>query len=340
MGPVRGKDETPAGSPRADASGLEAPGPQRAQVALALLAVYVIWGSTYLAIRFVVETMPPLLSAGARWAVAGLALYLLMRARGAPSPPRSSWGPAIVVGGFLLLGGNGLVSIAETSVPSGVAALVVALVPIFVVLFDWAGPSRARPSRLALVGVGLGFAGVALLVDPFALGSVRFEPWAMALLIAASALWSIGTLYGRSVKLPDPPMLAMGMEMLGGALCLLVAGVAIGEVGRTDLSGFTAHSGLALAYLVVVGSLGGFTAYLWLIRNVAPQLATTYAFVNPVIAVMLGAALAAEPLTPRTAGAAATIIAAVALITRAKAPQRAGESAEAPPPPRPPEEVV
>lgn len=307
--------------------------PPRAQVALALLAVYLIWGSTYLAIRVVVETMPPLLSASARWAVAGAALYLVMRARGAPSPPRASWVPAIIVGGFLLLGGNGLVSIAETSVPSGIAALVVALVPIFVVLFDWAGPSRARPSGLALVGVGLGFAGVALLVDPFAIGSVRFELWAMALLIAAAALWSVGTLYGRSVKLPDPPALAMGMEMLAGALCLLVAGVAIGEVGRTDLSAFSSESWLALSYLVIVGSLGGFTAYLWLIRNVAPQLATTYAFVNPVIAVMLGAALAAEPLTPRTAAAAAIIIAAVALITRAKGPKRL-------PPAPPPDEVV
>lgn len=302
-------------------------------MALALLAVYLIWGSTYLGIRFVVETMPPLLSASARWGVAGAALYIAMRARGAPRPERAAWKPAIVVGGFLLLGGNGLVAIAETSVPSGVAALVVAMVPIFVVLFDWAGPSRARPSTLALVGIALGFGGVALLVDPFALGSVRFEFWAMALLIGASALWSIGTLYGRVVKLPDPPALAMGMEMLGGALCLLVAGVAIGEVGRTDPTTFTAQSWAALVYLVLVGSLGGFTAYLWLIRNVAPQLATTYAFVNPVIAVMLGAALAAEPVTPRTALAAATIIGAVALITVARAPKRTGSK-------RPPEEVV
>jgi drug/metabolite transporter (DMT)-like permease len=307
--------------------------PKRAYVAIALLAVYLIWGSTYLGIRFVVETMPPLLSAGARWGVAGAALYLVVRARGAPRPPRAAWKPAIVVGAFLLLGGNGLVSIAETSVPSGIAALVVALVPVFVVLFDWVGPSRARPSPLALVGIALGFGGVALLVDPFSIGSVRFELWAMVLLIAASALWSVGTLYGRVVRLPDPPALAMGMEMLGGALCLLVAGVALGEVGRTDPSAFTATSWAALGYLMLVGSLGGFTAYLWLIRNVAPQLATTYAFVNPVIAVMLGAALAAEPVTPRTALAAATIIGAVALITLARAPRRVR-------PEEPPGEVV
>jgi len=320
--------------------GARAP-PKPAHVAAALLAVYVIWGSTYLGIRFVVETLPPFLSAGARWAVAGGALYLLMRARGAPAPPRRAWKPAVIVGGFLLLGGNGLVSYAELAVPSGIAALMVATVPLFVVLFDWAGPTRARPSGRALAGIGLGFAGVALLVDPFSIGSIRFELWAMVLLLAASALWSVGTLYGRDVKLPDPPALAMGMEMLGGGACLLVAGVAVGEVGRMDLSGVSTLSLVAFAYLTTVGSLGGFTAYLWLIRNVPPQLATTYAYVNPVIAVGLGALLAAEPLTPRTLAAAAVIIVAVAVITRARAPgQAAGAGEGGSPPAAPPEEVV
>jgi drug/metabolite transporter (DMT)-like permease len=261
-----------------------------------------------------------------------------MRARGAPAPPRETWKPALIVGTFLLLGGNGLVAYAELSVPSGIAALMVATVPLFIVLFDWAGPARARPRVGTLAGVGLGFAGVALLVDPFSLGGGRFELWAIVFLLAASVFWSVGTLYARDAKLPDSAGLAMGMQMLGGAAALFVAGVAVGEVGRTDLSGVSTLSLVAFAYLVTFGSLAGFTAYLWLVRNVAPQLATSYAFVNPVIAVMLGALLAAEPLTPRTMLAAAVIIAAVAVITRSRAPQRAAalgtERAG------PPEEVV
>lgn len=296
--------------------------PNPAHVVAALLAVYLIWGSTYLAIRFVVETLPPFLSAGARWAVAGAALYLFMRARGAPAPARQTWRGAVVVGAFLLLGGNGLVSLAETSVPSGIAALVVATVPLFVVLFDWAGPARARPSALAVAGLALGFGGVALLVDPFSIGVVRFELWAMAALVAASALWSVGTLYGRDATFAEPPALAMGMQMLGGGACLLLTGAAVGELGQLELGAVSTLSWLSFLYLTTVGALGGFTAYIWLVRNVAPQLATTYAFVNPVIAVMLGAALAAEPLTPRTVAAAGIIIVAVGLITRARAPAR------------------
>ncbi len=319
---MRGAIQLAGGGRTADKGG-GLPRPKPAYVALALLAVYLIWGSTYLGIRFVVETMPPFLSAGARWAIAGGALYIAMRARGAPAPPREMWKPALIVGTFLLLGGNGLVAYAELSVPSGIAALMVATVPLFIVLFDWAGPARARPRVGTLAGVGLGFAGVALLVDPFSLGGGRFEVWAIVFLLAASVFWSVGTLYARDAKLPDSAGLAMGMQMLGGAAALFVAGVAVGEVASTDLSGVSTLSLVAFAYLVTLGSLGGFTAYLWLVRNVAPQLATSYAFVNPVIAVMLGAVLAAEPLTPRTMLAAAVIIAAVAVITRSRAPRRA-----------------
>lgn len=294
-------------------------GPSRLKVASALLAVYLIWGSTYLGIRIVVETIPPFLSAGLRFALAGAMLFLYARLRGAKRPRRTDWKPAAIAGGFLLLGGNGLVSFAEQTVASGIAALIIAIVPLFVVLLEWAGPGHPRPNLGVALGIALGLVGVAVLVDPTAVGAAHIDPTGVVILLAASFLWSIGTLYGGKAKLPDPPLMAIGMEMLAGGAILFIVAAALGEFWRLNVAGISQASAIAFVYLVLVGALVGFTAYLWLIRNVTPALATTYAFVNPVVAVYLGFIVLAEPITARTVVAAAIIIVGVAIITQARA---------------------
>jgi drug/metabolite transporter (DMT)-like permease len=296
----------------------EPPAPTRLQVASALLAVYFIWGSTYLGIRVVVETIPPFLSAGFRFVLAGGALYLFARLRGASAPKRAEWKPAAITGALLLVGGNGLVSWAEQTVPSALTALVIATVPLWVVLLEWLGPSRARPSLGVAAGIALGLVGVAILVDPTQVGAARIDPVGGVVLILASLIWSVGTLYGGKAKLPDPPLLAIGMEMLAGGAALLVTGLALGEAGRLNPAGISERSLTAFVYLVLIGAKIGFTAYLWLIRKVTPALATTYAFVNPIVAVVLGYWILAEPITPRTVLAAAIIIAGVAIITQGR----------------------
>ncbi len=292
--------------------------PSRAKVAAALLAVYIIWGSTYLGIRIVVETIPPFLSAGMRFTLAGGALFMLAKLRGAAGPSRESWKPAAMTGGLLLLGGNGLVSWAEQSVPSGLTALLIAIVPLWVVVIDFALPGHVRPSVGVLAGIGLGLAGVALLVEPWNAGAAGIEPVGAAVLVVASAIWSAGTIYGGRVKLKEAPLLVIGMEMLAGGLILLAAGTLAGEWSAFKLAAISQRSAIAFVYLVLVGAMVGFTAYLWLIKNVPPALSTTYAFVNPVVAIYVGWLVLAEPITPQTILAAAVIIAGVALITQVR----------------------
>ena len=296
---------------------MNAPGSHRARLLLAFAAVYIIWGSTYLAIRVVVETVPPFLSAGGRFLIAGGIIYAVARMRGATAPPRASWKPAAIAGGLLLVGGNGLVSWAEQSVHSEFAALLVATVPLWVVVFEWAW-TRVRPRTGVLLGVALGIGGVALLVAPRS-GVDSIDPTGAAALLCASAIWSVGTLYAGKAKLPDPPLLAIGMQMTAAGALLVVAGAALGEFGRLNFSTISQASAIAFVYLVLIGALIGFTAYLWLVRKVPPALATTYAFVNPIIAILLGALILGEPVTIWTIAAASVIIIAVAIITQAKA---------------------
>ena len=308
--------------------------PPKAKVAAALLAVYIIWGSTYLGIRVVVETIPPFLSAGFRFLLAGGIIYLIARMRGAAAPTKAQWKPAAIAGGLLLVGGNGLVSWAEQSVHSQYAALIIAVVPLFVVLFEWVW-GRKVPSRGVVLGVALGIAGVALLIDPSRVGADAIDPAGAAALLAASAIWSVGTLYSSRAKMPEPPLLGIGMQMTAGGALLVVTGLALGEASRFTLSGVSERSAIAFVYLVFIGALIGFTAYLWLVRKVPPALATTYAFVNPIIAIILGALILSEPATPRTLLAGAVIIGAVAIITQAKA-RRPAPEAPAPAPPTEP----
>jgi drug/metabolite transporter (DMT)-like permease len=308
--------------------------PSAAKILAAFAAVYIVWGSTYLAIRVAIESLPPLLMAGARFLLAGALLYAFVRLRGEPAPERRHWRSTAIVGMALLLFGNGGVVLAERTVPSGVAALLVAMVPMWMVLLEWLRRGGTRPTTRTAIGLVIGFVGMVLLIGPsgFA-GGDRVDPLGAGLLMMGSIAWAAGSIYARGAALPRSPFLATGMEMVCGGAWLLLAGTLRGEWGTVDASGFTTESVLAFFYLVVFGSLIGFTAYIWLLGVSSPARVSTYAYVNPVVAVFLGWAILGEPLTPRVLGAAAVIVAAVAVITMGKrarpAPVPAAEGAKA-----------
>jgi len=296
--------------------------PSRTRIVAAFAAIYLIWGSTYLGIRFAIETIPPFLMGGVRFMIAGAVLYLWMRARGEQRPSMLHWRSAAIVGGFLILGGNGAVVWAEQFVPSGMAALLVATLPFWIVLIDWLGPGHARPSLGIAIGLVVGIAGIFVLVGPAALHPTNVSGSGIlkgALALNAGSLsWALGTVYARHAKLPRSALVATGMEMLcGGALLFLLA-LITREPMDFDPASVSARSIAGFIYLTTIGSLVGFTAFIWLIQHQPPSRVSTYAYVNPVVAVFLGWALAGEPLTLRTVIAAAIIIGAVALITTAR----------------------
>jgi drug/metabolite transporter (DMT)-like permease len=281
----------------------------------AMISVYIVWGSTYLAIRFAVQTMPPFLMAAARFLLAGTVLYGFRRTRGDAVPTRLEWRSAAIVGILLLVGGNGGVVWAEQHVASSVAALLVGSSPLWMILIDALRPGGKRPSWPSVAGVLVGFAGIVLLVGPGELsgGADKIDPIGAAVLIFAALLWSIGSLYSRNAALPSSPLLGTGMEMLAGGAVLLVLGALTGEFSRLNLAGISAPSLWGLAYLVVFGAWVGFGAYTWLLRVAPISFVSTYAYVNPVVAVVMGYLVAAEPITPRTLIAAAIIVGSVAL---------------------------
>ncbi|HYN20226.1 MAG TPA: drug/metabolite exporter YedA [Thermoanaerobaculia bacterium] len=285
------------------------------KIALALATVYVIWGSTYLAIRFAIETLPPFLMAGVRFAIAGALLYGWARWRGVPRPSRANWKAAALIGTLLLVGGNGGVVWAEQRVDSGVTALLVSTVPLWMVLFEWLRRGGNRPTVGVVAGLALGFAGLVMLVRPQEGGSGAVDPVGAAVLLLGCVSWALGSARSRHVALPASPILATGMEMLSGGALLVVLGLASGEAASLDPAAASAKSVLALAYLIVFGALIGFTAYVWLLQVAPPALVSTYAYVNPVVAMFLGWALAGEPITGGMLAAAAVILTGVTLIT-------------------------
>jgi drug/metabolite transporter (DMT)-like permease len=287
-------------------------------VAANLLVVYVLWGSTYLAIRLAVETLPPFLSAATRFLIAGALMvgFLWLRGRLSRSPSarlepirREHWRSAAIIGGLLLFGGNGLVVQSEQYIDSGIAAVLVAAVPIWMNLFD-AILTRRRPSLLVIGGVIAGFVGVLVLIAPIS-GLAAINPFGVGLVVVAAVSWATGSLYSRHAPMPRSGLLGTGMEMLAGGAILVVAGTLTGELGRTHPEHFSTTSLLAVAYLVVFGSLVAFSAYTWLLRHAPVSTVATYAYVNPIVAVGLGAFFLHEPITPRTIVASVLIIGAV-----------------------------
>lgn len=294
---------------------------QRVRLLLAFVAVYLIWGSTYLAIRWAIATIPPFLMAGTRYVTAGAILYLWSRGRGVAKPTGRQWRHAAIIGGLLLMGGNGGVVWAEQTVPSGVAALLVGLEPLWVVLLDWARPRGVRPKLGELVGLVLGVGGIVLLVGPgHVAGAPTVSVVGALVLIVATLSWASGSLYSKHADTAASPLLSTGMYMLSGGAILLVAGTFTGEWAAFRPTAVTLRSALALGYLIVFGAIVAFTAYLWILKNASLASASTYAFVNPVIAVFLGWALAAEAITARTAVATGVIVASVVLTTLARTP--------------------
>jgi len=289
--------------------------PSRARFLLAFAAVYLIWGSTYLAIRFAIETVPPFLVGGIRFVIAGAVMYAFLRLRGVARPTGLQWRSAWIIGPLLLTGGNGGIVWSEQYVPSGVVALMVACVPLWMLLLAWLR-GGGRPSVREWLGVALGLVGVSLLVQFGATqngGSVG--PLAAMVMLCSTLSWSIGSLIARDAPLPDSPLLASAMEMLaGGAVMLVIAGLR-GEFTLLAGSSVSLRSALSILYLAGFGSIVAFSAYKWLLSRVAPAVVGTYAFVNPVVAVGLGWMFASEALTPRTLFAMVVIVGAVVMIS-------------------------
>jgi len=286
---------------------------------IAIISVYVVWGSTYLAIRYAVQTMPPFLMAGARFLISGSLLYIVRRVLGDPPPTPREWRSASIIGILLLVGGNGGVVWAEQWVVSGVAALLVATAPLWMILIDTLHPHGLKYNYWVFLGVLLGFAGIFTLIHPFqSMGQGDIDLIGAAVLIFASLLWSIGSLYSRHAKLPSSPLLGTGMEMLAGSGGLLLLGILTGELKQLSLTSISKESWLGLVYLIVFGSLIGFTAYTWLLRSAPTPLVSTYAYVNPIVAIFLGYFIAEEPLTLRILIATALVVGSVAFITIAQ----------------------
>jgi drug/metabolite transporter (DMT)-like permease len=280
----------------------------------ALIAVYLIWGSTYLAIRYAVETTPPFLMAAVRFIVSGGFLYALRRCRGDPRPEAVEWRSAAIIGIFLLVGGNGGVAWAEQFVTSSLAALLVATVPLWMVLIDTFRSTGKRPGLVAVVGILIGFVGVVLLIGSTASGADTANLPGAAALIFASLSWATGSIYGKSAKLPASQLLGTGMGMLAGGVALMLLAIVRGEWSGFELAAVSQRSALALAYLTVIGSIA-FVAYVWLLRVAPTPLVATYAYVNPLVAVLLGYFLAQEAMTVHTLLAAGLIIGSVVLVS-------------------------
>jgi drug/metabolite transporter (DMT)-like permease len=298
--------------------GAQAPARATTLVLAAFAVVYVIWGSTYLAMRVGIESFPPLLLAGSRHLLTGLILYPILRWKTRERPTLAQWRTALVTGCLLLLIGNGGVCVAELTVPSGIAALLVATVSLWMVLVDWLRPGGTRPLPRVAAGIVLGFGGLALLVGPANLGgSKRIDPVGAGILVVASLAWACGSLYSKHGALPRSPMMGVAMQGLAGGTALWIAGFFTGEMRTLHVAAISMRSWIALGYLIVFGSTIGFTAYLYILKKSTAARVGTYALVNPVVALFLGWLLIGESITLRTVLAAAIILTAVLLVITA-----------------------
>jgi drug/metabolite transporter (DMT)-like permease len=307
-----------------------APSPRTLAVAGALGVVYVVWGSTYLGIALTIETMPPLLAASARFLLAGALLYGVASRLGDRSvdrPGRREWLWAFLTGVPLLTLANGSVGLGQQTVDSGIASLIIASVPLWIALLDRLVFGR-RLSRQAIVGIAVGFGGVALLIGPT--GGAGIDRVGALLLVGASISWAVGSLLARSAVLPQRPLVGVAMQMLAGGSVLALEGALFGELGEVHPGEISGRSLAGLVFLVLFGSILAFSCYVWLLRSTRTSLVATYAYVNPVVAVLLGWAVLDESIGLRTVVAGGIILAAVALIVSARsepAPASRGSTA-------------
>ena len=303
-----------------------APATSRTALLLAFAAIYLIWGSTYLAIRVAVETLPPFLLAAARFLLAGGLLYAWLTFKGRAHATPRQWRDNLIVGGLLLVGGNGLVVWAEQKIPSGLTTLLLSVNPLIIVLLDWMLPKGLRPTWITFLGLALGIGGLALLVGSDLSGGPGLDLWRCGGLLVSCFAWSGGSLYSRYLRNPAEPMIASTMQMLLGGGLLLLVGLGRGEWADFHAADLTGRSVAAWGYLVVAGSLIAYPCYTYLIKHTTPALVSTYAYVNPVVAVFLGWLILHEPVTGRTLGASVIIITAVAIITTQRARATAQKS--------------
>ena len=304
----------------------------KSKIWLALIALYIVWGSTYLGIKFAIETIPPFFHAGIRFLISGLVLVIWQRAAGQSLPTRKQWISAAIIGTLLLLGGNGLVAWAEQSIPTGIAALIIASVPMFLVIGEAIRPNGVKPNWQGVVGLLIGFGGIIILVGPseFSGSATKLNPFGVVALLGACLFWATGSIYSKTADLPKSSLMSTGAQMLVASISLFIVSLLSGELKGWDITAVSARSLYGLSYLILVGSLVGFASYGWLLQNAPISLVSTYAYVNPLVAVLLGTLFVNEVLEPRIWLATGIIIGAVIFInsTRPKVKYEAEEVVE------------
>ena len=302
----------------------------KSKIWLALLALYIVWGSTYLGIKVAIETIPPFFHASVRFLISGIILVVWQRSAGHAMPTRKQWGSAAIIGTLLLLGGNGLVSWAEQFIPSGIAALIIGSMPMFLVVAEALRPKGVKPTWRAIVGLLIGFAGIFILVGPAEISgsSTKLNPFGVIALLGACVTWASGSVYSKTADLPKSSLMNTGAQMLMGSVSLLIVSLLTGELHGWDIMAVSSRSIYGLTYLILVGSLVGFASYGWLLQNAPISLVATYAYVNPIVAVFLGNWIGDEPLEPRIWIAAAIIIGSVIFINTGTKPQVKKEAEE------------
>ena len=302
----------------------------KTKIWLALLALYIVWGSTYLGIKIAIETMPPFFHASIRFLISGIILVTWQRSAGHPLPTRKQWFSTAIIGTLLLLGGNGLVAWAEQVIPSGVAALIIGSVPMFLVVAEAIRPNGVKPNWQAIVGLLIGFVGIFILVGPAEISgsSTKLNPFGVIALLSACLFWATGSIYSKTADLPKSSLMNTGAQMLMGSISLLIVSLLTGELNGWDVTAVSSRSIYGLLYLIFAGSLIGFASYGWLLQNAPISLVATYAYVNPIVAVLLGNWIGDEPLEPRIWLAAAIIIGSVIFINSRSKPQVKKEAQE------------
>lgn len=302
----------------------------KTKIWVALITLYIVWGSTYFGIKVAIETIPPFFHAAVRFLISGLIILIWQKSAGQEMPTRAQWRSTFIIGNLLLVGGNGLVSWAEQYIPSGIAALIIATVPLSLVILEAFRPGGVKPSWQAIVGLAIGFIGIFILAGPAEISgsATDLNTFGVTALLFATVLWAMGSIYSKTADLPKSSLMTTGAEMLMGSIGLILVSVLTGELNGWNPAEVSGRSLAGLAYLITVGSIIGFGSYIWLLANAPISLVATYAYVNPIVAVILGYLFGNEALEPRIYLATAIIIGAVIFINRRNKPQVKKEAEE------------